>query len=226
LTVGHPNDTLAKITHIGNLRLNNNVALFDILVVLEYCVSLFLKKRVLGTRYWYEGVYMFDVDGDKFVVWYINPCDVCHKAKQTKEAFPLSDHKYTIFGELIHLDVWGSYKVASREGFRLLFLVLNGKSPFSLVDSKEPNLSYLKSFECLGFATMVKGSDKFLDHFESGTYNKILYDPMMYGITGPLGRDGRVHQLDGGAPTYHTGHDGEHSATLRGNKTIVTVMFA
>nr|GEZ12874.1 ribonuclease H-like domain-containing protein [Tanacetum cinerariifolium] len=40
-------------------------------------------------------------------------------------------------------------------------LVLNGKSPFSLIYGKEPNLSHLRSFGCLCFATVVKGSDKF-----------------------------------------------------------------
>ncbi|GKE19845.1 hypothetical protein Tco_1431357, partial [Tanacetum coccineum] len=32
LTVGHPNRTLAQITHMGSLRLNNDVVLFDVLV--------------------------------------------------------------------------------------------------------------------------------------------------------------------------------------------------
>ncbi|GKD27959.1 ribonuclease H-like domain-containing protein [Tanacetum coccineum] len=36
LTVGYPNGTLAKITHVGNLKLNNDVILFDVLVVPEY----------------------------------------------------------------------------------------------------------------------------------------------------------------------------------------------
>ncbi|GKD54518.1 ribonuclease H-like domain-containing protein, partial [Tanacetum coccineum] len=43
----------------------------------------------------------------------------------------------------------------------LLSSVLNGKSPFSLVYSREPNLSHLRSFGCLCFVTVVKGSDKF-----------------------------------------------------------------
>ncbi|KAL4579132.1 hypothetical protein LXL04_015268 [Taraxacum kok-saghyz] len=46
------------------------------------------------------------------------PCDVCHRAKQTREPFPLSEHKSTKLGELIHIDVWGPYKVTTREGFR------------------------------------------------------------------------------------------------------------
>nr|GEY23950.1 putative Gag-polypeptide of LTR copia-type [Tanacetum cinerariifolium] len=39
-----------------------------------------------------------------------SPCEVCHKTKQTKEPFPLRDHKSHNGGELIHLDLWGPYK--------------------------------------------------------------------------------------------------------------------
>ena len=53
------------------------------------------------------------------------PCDVCHKAKQTREPFPLSDHKTKNMGDLVHLDVWGPYKVTSREGFRYFLTVVD-----------------------------------------------------------------------------------------------------
>nr|XP_043637936.1 uncharacterized protein LOC122608932 [Erigeron canadensis] len=33
------------------------------------------------------------------------PCEICHKAKQIREPFPISDHKTKGLGELIHLDV-------------------------------------------------------------------------------------------------------------------------
>nr|GEY74101.1 ribonuclease H-like domain-containing protein [Tanacetum cinerariifolium] len=42
--------------------------------------------------------------------------DICHKAKQTREPFPLSDQKSFKIGDLIHLDVWGPYKVTIRNG--------------------------------------------------------------------------------------------------------------
>ncbi|KAI3520153.1 hypothetical protein L1887_09386 [Cichorium endivia] len=48
----------------------------------------------------------------------ILPCDVCHKAKQTREPFSLSEHRTTSLGEIVHLDVWGPYRVATRDGFR------------------------------------------------------------------------------------------------------------
>ncbi|GJX15623.1 ribonuclease H-like domain-containing protein [Tanacetum coccineum] len=226
ITVGHPNGTLAKITHIGNLKLNNDVVLFDVLVIPEYCVSLLSmhklikdsklsvsfdetkcviqdlkREKVLGTGSESAGLYVFDANCDKlavsnqskFLVCYVSkevwhnrlghpanqvlkllknslnlsnldhnsPCEVCHKAKQTRDSFPISDHKSVALGDLIHLDVWGPYKVVSREGFRLPSSVLNGKSPFSLVYGREPNLSHIRSFSCLCFVVVVKGSDKF-----------------------------------------------------------------
>ncbi|GJT48931.1 putative RNA-directed DNA polymerase [Tanacetum coccineum] len=251
------------------------------------------------------------------------PCEVCHKAKQSREPFPLSETKSTIFGQLIHLDVWGPYKVVSREGFRyflsivddysrsvwvymlktkdevfqmfvsfyklvltqfdkkvkivrsdngtefinhkmsdffnemgilhqttcaytpqhngiaerkhrhllnvarsLMFQggiplkfwsdcvltavylinrlpssVLNDKSPFSIVYNREPNLSHLRSFGCLCYATIVKESDKFsnkfifFDNFESQIASKVssLNDD---DEGSPSGRDDRLHQTN------------------------------
>ncbi|GJX94315.1 hypothetical protein Tco_0348901 [Tanacetum coccineum] len=47
LTVGHSNGTLAKITHVGNLKLYDNVYLFDVLVVPEYCISLLSVHKLI-----------------------------------------------------------------------------------------------------------------------------------------------------------------------------------
>ncbi|PWA87032.1 ribonuclease H-like domain-containing protein [Artemisia annua] len=54
-----------------------------------------------------------------------DPCDICHKAKQTREPFPLSEHKTKNMGDLVHLDVWGPYKVTSREGFKYFLTVVD-----------------------------------------------------------------------------------------------------
>lgn len=53
------------------------------------------------------------------------PCDICHKAKQTREPFSLSNHKTSSLGDLIHLDVWGPYKVLTVEGFRYFLTVVD-----------------------------------------------------------------------------------------------------
>ncbi|GJU72860.1 zinc finger, CCHC-type containing protein [Tanacetum coccineum] len=135
LTVGHPNDIVAKITHIGNLRLNNNVVLFDVLVVPEYCDL--KRERVLRNGSEFAGLYMFAVDCDNFDV--SNQILVKSVIRQNKLdiLFLISDHKSAFLGKLIHLDVWGPYKVVRREGCR-----------------------------CLCFAAVVKGSDKFSQRSE------------------------------------------------------------
>nr|GEU99562.1 hypothetical protein [Tanacetum cinerariifolium] len=46
---------------------------------------------------------------------YTSACDICHKTKQTMGPFPLSDYKSSKIGDLIHFDVWGPYKVTSRD---------------------------------------------------------------------------------------------------------------
>ncbi|GJU96511.1 ribonuclease H-like domain-containing protein [Tanacetum coccineum] len=47
ITVGHPNRTIAKINHVGNLKLTNNVVLFDVLVIPEYTVSLLSVNKMI-----------------------------------------------------------------------------------------------------------------------------------------------------------------------------------
>ncbi|GJX85432.1 hypothetical protein Tco_0336206 [Tanacetum coccineum] len=81
LTVCHPNGTLAKNTAIGSLRLGH---------LADQVLSILGKKI---------GFSKSD---------HISPCDICHKAKQTSEPFPLSDHKSVCVGDLVHCDVLGS----------------------------------------------------------------------------------------------------------------------
>ncbi|GKB35686.1 ribonuclease H-like domain-containing protein [Tanacetum coccineum] len=92
---------------------------------------------------------------------HVSPCDICHKAKQTREHFPLSDHKTTVIGELVHIDLWGPYKVISKDGFRLPSSVFNGKSLFELVYALKPKISHLRSFGCLCYSSVLNNSDKF-----------------------------------------------------------------
>ncbi|GJT88707.1 ribonuclease H-like domain-containing protein [Tanacetum coccineum] len=55
----------------------------------------------------------------------IDFCEICQMPKQTREPFPLSDHKSLVLGELVHLDLWGPYKVTSNEGFRFFLTVVD-----------------------------------------------------------------------------------------------------
>ncbi|GJT19643.1 ribonuclease H-like domain-containing protein [Tanacetum coccineum] len=91
ITEGHPNGTFA-ISHVGNLKLTSNVILYDVLVVLGYCVSLLyvnklikysklfvgfdeekcyiqnLKKKItLRTGSESDGLYLFDMEPDNTI---------------------------------------------------------------------------------------------------------------------------------------------------------------
>ncbi|GJR69899.1 putative reverse transcriptase domain-containing protein [Tanacetum coccineum] len=92
-------------------------------------------KSHMGTSSQKGGLYFLDEDqvlkvlkediNDKTLNVNSGPCDVCHKAKTTKEVFNLSDHKTESLGDVIHLDVWGPYRVTSRDGYRFFLIVLD-----------------------------------------------------------------------------------------------------
>ncbi|XP_071687950.1 uncharacterized protein [Rutidosis leptorrhynchoides] len=189
LTVSHPNGTKAKVSKIENLKISNNVVLQDVLVVLDYCVSLLsvyclvrdsklfvgfdesacyiqdlVSKKTLVTGSQCGGLYYLTgnekgivgssniskINNNSIDLWHCRlghpaeqallclkdslklndkilngPCDVCHKAKQTRESFQNSVHKTTELGELVHLDVWGPYKVQSHKGFKYFLKVVD-----------------------------------------------------------------------------------------------------
>ncbi|GKD17079.1 ribonuclease H-like domain-containing protein [Tanacetum coccineum] len=96
IKVGHPNETKAFISKIENLELSNGLILYDVLVIPKYCdLSL---RSVLGTGSQCEGLYYYNDQ-------------VCQRAKQTREPFPLSAHVSSSLGDLVHLDLWGPYKI-------------------------------------------------------------------------------------------------------------------
>ena len=44
------------------------------------------------------------------------PCDICIKAKQARELFPLSNNKAVSLFDLIYCDIWGPYSESSSCG--------------------------------------------------------------------------------------------------------------
>ncbi|GJY38415.1 ribonuclease H-like domain-containing protein [Tanacetum coccineum] len=55
-------------------------------------------------------------------------CDICHEAKYTREPFIICDHKTTNLGDIFHLDVWGPYRITSREGYKYFLTVMDDYS--------------------------------------------------------------------------------------------------
>nr|GEY42599.1 ribonuclease H-like domain-containing protein [Tanacetum cinerariifolium] len=130
LTVGHSNRTQSLISKIRDLKLNDNITLYDVLVVPEYTVSLLFVHKLLRDNKLFVGfneildVLKSSLNLDSQTTSE-HLCNTCNKAKQTREPFPLSDHKSSKIGELVHLDVWGPYKITSRDGFRYSLTIVD-----------------------------------------------------------------------------------------------------
>lgn len=77
------------------------------------------------------------------------PCEVCHKAKQTREPFPLSEHQSKHLGDLVHLDLWGPYKVTSKDGYKYFLTIVDDYSRavwVFLLKNKTETADYIISF--------------------------------------------------------------------------------
>lgn len=77
------------------------------------------------------------------------PCEICHKAKKTREPFPISTHKTTNVGDVVHLDVWGPYRITSRDGFRFFLTIVDDVSRavwVYLLKNKSKVSEYIISF--------------------------------------------------------------------------------
>ncbi|GJQ98425.1 retrovirus-related pol polyprotein from transposon TNT 1-94 [Tanacetum coccineum] len=125
--------------------------------------------KLVGTGSESGGLYLFDLDkivlsilGKKLGFskkGYMSPCDICHKAKQTREPFPLSDHKSKSVGDIIHCDVWGPYRVVSKDGFKNFLTLVDDFSRavwVYLLKSKTKVGEYIESFIKLIFTQFGK----------------------------------------------------------------------
>ena len=68
-------------------------------------------------------------------------CDVCHRAKQTRNLFSLSNARATEPFSLIHCDLWGRYHTPSSSGCHHFLCIINDFSRatwvFLLIDKSE-----------------------------------------------------------------------------------------
>ncbi|GKC02238.1 hypothetical protein Tco_0993848 [Tanacetum coccineum] len=132
IKVGHPNGIEA---YIIRLKISEN----KVIVAFDESRCYFLNqdlnlKNVLGIGDQCEGLLghpaelVLDVLKDSLQIDKKDNtvcCEICQRAKQTKEPFPLSDHTSKCLGDLVHLDLWGPYKVTISKGFRYFLTVVD-----------------------------------------------------------------------------------------------------
>ncbi|KAJ0830242.1 putative RNA-directed DNA polymerase [Helianthus annuus] len=132
IKVGHPNGTNVKDFKSKKILVTGSQDSGLYLVgkhgnSVSVCFNSFLKASLWHSRLGHPSDQVLAVLKDNFDVKSVEhgPCDVCHRAKQVRVPFPISDHKTKSVGELIHLDLWGPYKVTSYEGFKYFLTVVD-----------------------------------------------------------------------------------------------------
>ncbi|XP_075080080.1 uncharacterized protein LOC142165420 [Nicotiana tabacum] len=78
--------------------------------------------------------------------------DICSLAKQSRLSFTNSSNKSVIFGELIHADVWGPFKVLTHDGKRFFLTLMDDFSRYTwvcLMNSEDESVVVLKYFLAL-----------------------------------------------------------------------------
>ena len=84
--------------------------------------------------------------GNKFT---LHKCDVCPLARQTRLPFPHSTSSSTCIFQLLHMDVWGPYRVETYDGMRYFLTIVDDYSRWTwtfLMRLKSDVVSLLKQF--------------------------------------------------------------------------------
>ena len=133
------------------------------------------------------------------------PCDICLRAKQTRDSFPLSLNKSSHIFELIHVDLWGPYCTPTHSGARYFLTIVDDFSRgvwLYLLTSKSEALDQLKNFCALTkrqFHTKVKSvrSDngtEFMCLTEYFLSNGIVHETSCVGTPQQNARAERKHR--------------------------------
>lgn len=133
------------------------------------------------------------------------PCDICPRAKQTRDSFPISDNKASRIFELIHCDLWGPYHTVSSCGARYFLTIVDDFSRavwvFLLIDKLEVFQMFMSFFAMVdrqfGQKVKVVRSDNgtefncLKDYFLA---NGILFQTSCVGTPQQNGRVERKHR--------------------------------
>ncbi|GKC32039.1 ribonuclease H-like domain-containing protein [Tanacetum coccineum] len=123
--VFHPNGTEALITKVGNLILTKFLTLYDVLVVPEYCVTLVSVHNVARDSKFIVG---FDESKCFLISQDLMDLQVMGIGKQVNGLYDFDNieaQSHVVLSELVHLDLWGPYKVVSNEGHRYFLTIVD-----------------------------------------------------------------------------------------------------
>lgn len=132
-------------------------------------------------------------------------CDVCPRAKQSRNSFSLSDNKASRIFELVHCDLWGPYNTVSSSGARYFLTIVDDFSRavwiYLLIDKLEVFKMFMTFFAMVdrqfGQKVKVVRSDNgtefncLTDYFLS---NGILFQTSCVGTPQQNGRVERKHR--------------------------------
>nr|GEU93965.1 hypothetical protein [Tanacetum cinerariifolium] len=106
-----------------------NVGMFDVVDITNLKITVGHQNGTLVTIS-HVGNLKFSNNVVLYDVFVVPGYCVSLMAKWTMDPFPLSEDNSKDLGELVHLDLWGPYRVPKKEAFKLPSSVLNGKSPY------------------------------------------------------------------------------------------------
>ncbi|CAA7040888.1 unnamed protein product [Microthlaspi erraticum] len=132
-------------------------------------------------------------------------CEVCMRAKQTRDVFPISSNKTTACFELVHCDLWGPYRSPALCGSRYFLTIVDDFSRATwiyLIESKQEAPTSLKKFVALverQFETKIKtirsdNGSEFICLRDFFSTNGIIHETSCVGTPQQNGRVERKHR--------------------------------
>nr|GMC80250.1 Retrovirus-related Pol polyprotein from transposon TNT 1-94 [Ipomoea batatas] len=178
--IGLPNGKTVVATQEGSVRLTDKITLNHVLYIPSLSCNLISvsqlnddmqssvhfnsymcaihdqSREMIGTGVRRDGLYYFK-ETDSVHLEYLRSfnkaCEVCFRAKQPREKFPLSNNRASRIFEKIQCDLWGPYRHQSSCGARYFFTTIDDYSRavwiYLLIDKTE----VLKMF--LSFVAMI-----------------------------------------------------------------------